>query len=239
MVFQHKRSSGEREPGERDEQRRAEALPEPVEEGKRRRMVVLEPEPALGRQSLNARDVLPRGAGVPDDERAREHEGERRNPGADREPAPLSPPDREERCRQEDSRILRRRREPRCGSRPLQPSLDGQSERDGDERRQEDVGHRDVRVRDVNRGDGNRRTGDEPGERAVGGATEPPGRRDADRARALPRRLFPLRTTARPQTPGMERGAGTGGSDSRTTQGRARRRGRAPTRAARSIPRRR
>ena len=180
VVFQHKRSSGEREPGERDEQRRAEALPEPVEEGKRRRMVVLEPEPALGRQSLNARDVLPRGAGMPDDERAREYEGERRNPGADREPAPLSPPDREEGCRQEDSRILRRRREPRCGSRPLQPPLNGQSERDGDERRQQDVGHRDVRVRDVDRGYGNRRTGDEPGERAVGGATEPPGRRDAD-----------------------------------------------------------
>ncbi len=60
LVFlKHKVPQREREPGERKQEEWAETFPQAIQEGDRRRMVVLESEPAGAGEALHTRDVIP------------------------------------------------------------------------------------------------------------------------------------------------------------------------------------
>src|SRR5438874_1059676 len=95
----------ERKPGRSDQERWAEPVPQPRDERERRRLVVLEPEPARMRRLLNPPGVTCGLAEVEKDVRARRGEGEQRPPARDRE-APPPPPGRDdERGEQQDAGV--------------------------------------------------------------------------------------------------------------------------------------
>ena len=89
-----------------DDQRRAEPVPEPVDESDRRRVIVLEAEPALPCEPLHAERLVPRLSAVDEDERARRDEGDGGEADRESEARPLLPPCDDERHEQEHARIL-------------------------------------------------------------------------------------------------------------------------------------
>jgi hypothetical protein len=81
----------ENEAEEGDDEHGTHPVPEPVDEGDRRRGVVLEAEPALTAEALDAAHVADRLAEVDGEERARREERDRRKGGRDGEAAPPAP----------------------------------------------------------------------------------------------------------------------------------------------------
>ena len=69
-------------------------------------MVVLEAEPAVPRESLHAKSLVPGLMAVHDDERARCEEGRHGQRTRHREPPPLLPAGDDQRHEQEDARVL-------------------------------------------------------------------------------------------------------------------------------------
>ena len=168
---------GDHEPGDGDQKRRAEPVPETRGEGNRRRMVMLEPEPAGARRLLHAPCVARSLPEVDDDVRARRCERDQRQPDGDRQPPPRSPRGDDEGGEQQDARILGARRQPDDEAGELEPPRDHERERNGDSERERHVGDRHPRVRDVSRLDRSRRGRDEAGHldrRRAARATTPP-----------------------------------------------------------------
>ena len=118
VLIQHKRPEREREPDRGDQQHGPQALPQPVEERDRRRMVVLEAEPALAGQALDPGHVVPGGAGVQEDERARQRERRQRETRRRGEPAPATPAGEQEGHGEKDAPGTSRRPPGRSRRRP-------------------------------------------------------------------------------------------------------------------------
>ena len=93
--------------------------------------VVLEPEPAGLSEPLDAREIVPGGACMQDDERAREEERETREGERGRETPPGAERAYDERHDEQRAGVLRRRGEPGCEPGPLETSGDEQRERRG------------------------------------------------------------------------------------------------------------
>src|SRR5205814_551243 len=108
---------------------RPEAVPQPDDERDRRDVVVLEPQPAAARETLDAVGVAERAAEVGDEERARRAEGDEGQPEPDREAAGLPIARHRQRDEEEHARVLETGRDAGDEAAELQLSADEQSER--------------------------------------------------------------------------------------------------------------
>ena len=173
-------------------------------------------------------EVAPRGAGMHHHERARDDKGragERQCAGRRRRHSPRR---RRRAARQASRRGTSRTLRGRPPPRPIRGDRRRAGERHGDAEREQHVRDRHARIGDVRGRDRDAECSDEPRATPVRGPTEPPCRRhaeDADQDRDDPRGA--VGGLVEPDL-ASAREAGTGGSDSRTTPGRARRRARVP-----------
>ena len=104
------------------DERGAEPFPEPPDERDRRDVVVLEAEPAVPRESLHAKGLVPGLVAVHDDERARREKGCNGKDSGDRKPAPLLPAGDDQGDEQEDARVLEAHCEPDRDACELEPA---------------------------------------------------------------------------------------------------------------------
>ena len=186
-----------------DDQNRPESVPQVSHERDRRRMVVLEAEPALAREPLHAKRLVPCLVSVHKHERTGREERQPHQRERDRQPAPAAPRRNHERNGKEDAGILEAGREARRDSGELDAVRDHQEQRARNTKRERNIGHGLTRIGDVDRTHRRNRRCDRAGRLAVCTTCEQP-RRD-DRRETDHERDDAGRQERRVGLPGLER----------------------------------
>ena len=166
---------------EAEDQCGAEPVPQPADEGDRRGVVVLEPEPTFAGESLHAERFVQGLVTVHEHEWIRREKGRQGQRDGYRNSSPLLPARNDEWHEQEDARILEAHCDPGGDAAELEPARHEQGESHGNPERQRYVGHGGSRIGDVDRAHGHHRGCDQAGRRGPECApAEPPG--SCDRA---------------------------------------------------------